>query len=447
MRGYKEYMDTITVSPELRDKINNGIKKERLTVEQAHAGHRFTGQAKARGGLVRRYTAMVAGIAALVFAAVLIPRLSGGNPTPFPNPNGAVAQVPGGPTHEPTPNTQDPTAPPEIHELVFNEADSVINARLLIPDGYFDYDLTDEQRAAVFPGLGPAFSAAVQYRGDASIWFVTAWGDSNIAIYLAPDAPPPDTLLFHGGDTVVSDVHGVPVTAFMYDGGTLFYRVSFAVKGVHYRVEAGDFESNGLQETARRRVTEAVNHIILAEGADLSVLDNPVIPNLRNDSIPLAEARQDPRFGAFLPQSVPAGFTFNNANRRITTREDSLSAYWDDGRIDTLTWAVRTPLEADRQTLVSVNDRQRFDVSLYPIPWAVSVPDEYFYYFQFPVFRAEELTLEAVTARARWTDGERGVAPAWDVAQFGVLYGDENVIVVVSARGVSPQEIWEMLHK
>jgi hypothetical protein len=142
-----------------------------------------------------------------------------------------------------------------------------------------------------------------------------------------------------------------------------------------------------------------------------------------------------------MPSTIPAGFTFETAHRRITTRENSLYAGWSRGA-DNLTWQIRTPDEQDILNIVSINEREKYDVSLYPIPWAVSVPDEYFSCFQSPVFMASELTIDAIRARTQGADdGRRGDTSR--TSQFGVLFDD--VLVVISAGGLTPEQIWVML--
>jgi hypothetical protein len=93
-----------------------------------------------------------------------------------------------------------------------------------------------------------------------------------------------------------------------------------------------------------------------------------------------------------------------------------------------------------------VNDREKFDVSLYPTPWFNSVPIEFHYYFQSPVFLADEFTLDAVMARTRLAEsGRRGTDPRWETAQFGVLF--DGILVEVSMTGISPEVIWEMFQE
>jgi hypothetical protein len=163
---------------------------------------------------------------------------------------------------------------------------------------------------------------------------------------------------------------------------------------------------------------------------------SPPVPGVR---LTLDEARLDAAFGAFLPAQIPDGFVFEGAQRF----EDGLFVSWSQG-LNTLTWHVRMPTEYDH--VISPNDREKFDVSLYEIPWGMTVPEEFFYYFQSPVFLAAELTLEAVEARARWEEARGyvwGHGAGWRVSQFGVLHGD--VLVQISAGGIAPQALWEML--
>jgi hypothetical protein len=103
------------------------------------------------------------------------------------------------------------------------------------------------------------------------------------------------------------------------------------------------------------------------------------------------------------------------------------------------------------QNVVCISEREKYDVSLYPIPWAGSVPIEVHYYFQSPVFLAEEMSLEVISARTRWDDNRRhpdpflGDTSGWRTSQFGILYGD--VIVKISASGLTAEQIWNMLPK
>jgi len=154
------------------------------------------------------------------------------------------------------------------------------------------------------------------------------------------------------------------------------------------------------------------------------------------------EAMRDIEFGEFMPTNIPSGFVFESGSRFVEEDGYTLVTGWSRG-LDTILWVTRTPLESDLRNILSADDREKFDVSLFETPWADSVPIEIHYYFQSPVFLAEEITLDIIEARTRWVDCERGTVSRWETSEFSVLFGD--IIVQVSTSGMSAEQVWEML--
>jgi hypothetical protein len=99
---------------------------------------------------------------------------------------------------------------------------------------------------------------------------------------------------------------------------------------------------------------------------------------------------------------------------------------------------VSKPTEHDLARIVSINEREKYDMSLYSIPIFASVPEELLEFVLDPVFLAGEITLEAVQARAGL--GGRG---GGGQLNFSVLHGD--VVIMIHASGLSPEQVWEML--
>ena len=97
--------------------------------------------------------------------------------------------------------------------------------------------------------------------------------------------------------------------------------------------------------------------------------------------------------------------------------------------------------EADAHRLTSVEDKENYDLALYPIPRADSVPDELREIVDNPIFDAEELTLEAVYRRA-YKVHDAGDTDGWRM-EFSVKYGD--VVVTVRAKGVTPEWVYQQL--
>ena len=173
---------------------------------------------------------------------------------------------------------------------------------------------------------------------------------------------------------------------------------------------------------------------------DLSILSNPVAPELRDESLSLDKARNDPDFGAYVPAAVPPEFIFASAQRSINQERNSLSVFWDTG-LDHINWSISRATDYDYGLIVAANEPEKYDLSLYPIPRAESIPKELWECVNNPVFPAEELTLDVIKARAFYVDNDRGDTPGWCM-DFSVLYGD--VVVRVDIKGASPEQVWEM---
>jgi len=88
-----------------------------------------------------------------------------------------------------------------------------------------------------------------------------------------------------------------------------------------------------------------------------------------------------------------------------------------------------------------VADTKNYDMSLYPLPLAQSVPEDLWEIVSDPVFLAEELTLNVVEKRA-YTAGEAGDSSNPRM-NFSVRFGD--YLVTVRAKGVEPKWIFAQL--
>ena len=88
-----------------------------------------------------------------------------------------------------------------------------------------------------------------------------------------------------------------------------------------------------------------------------------------------------------------------------------------------------------------MDEINNYDLALYPIPRASSVPKELRQIVDNPIFYAEELTQDAVWARAYKT-GETGDSDGWRMT-FSVIYGD--TVVEIRGKGVNPEWIYQQL--
>ena len=158
-----------------------------------------------------------------------------------------------------------------------------------------------------------------------------------------------------------------------------------------------------------------------------------------NETITLDEARNDPDFGGFLPTNIPSQLNFESASRFINQDFNSLFVLWHSLQpsMDSVRWQVSKTTDDDRARVVSVNESEKYDMSLYSIPLFESVPEELREFVHNPVFLAEEITLETIRARVLQGRGNT------QISSFSVVYSE--VVINIYANGVSPEQIWEML--
>lgn len=174
---------------------------------------------------------------------------------------------------------------------------------------------------------------------------------------------------------------------------------------------------------------------------DLSAIIPDELPELTEQIFQtLSEARLEPDFGRYLPGELPTGFAESDIRRFRFGDSNYLSALWSRG-LDDLSWVITPYTEVDAGRLTGVEDLENYDLSLYPIPRAESVPEELREIVDDPIFEAEELTLEAVRRRA-YKVHDAGDTDGWRM-RFSVRYGD--VLISVSSKGVEPEWLYEQL--
>ena len=174
---------------------------------------------------------------------------------------------------------------------------------------------------------------------------------------------------------------------------------------------------------------------------DLSAIMPDEIPELTDQVFnSLKEAQAEPDFGRYLPSELPAGFEESAIRRFQFQNANYLSAMWSGG-MNSLSWVVRSCTTEDANRLTAVQELENYDLSLYPIPRAESIPDELYEIVNDPIFKAEELLLEAVYRRA-YKVQDAGDTEGWRM-NFSVLYGD--ILVSVNAKGVDPEWVYQHL--
>jgi hypothetical protein len=335
---------------------------------------------------------------------------------------------------------------PDVNKnsLIFNKATGLTDSNICIP-GHFWQELTENELRAVLPGISDSeTTATANFRGDGTLFNIDIRtkikSGMEAYIQLAPGEPVLDYVL--DVNPTESKVNEVPVLAGYYEGnsGTIYF-AKFKLYDVGYYLEFQvDAKDTVLIENAKEMFTELIFHIISGGAADFSVL-NPVIPELRDDKLSLKESYADEDFGAYLPRTLPSGFTLESSFRFINQESNCLSALWCKGLND-IRWQVSKVSEADEIRITSVSDTKNYDLALYPIPRAESVPEELREIVNNPIFRIDDLTLEAVKTRA-YTSNDKGDEKGYRM-RFSVLY-DGGILVEINVKDAEPEYIFNQL--
>lgn len=385
-----------------------------------------------------KWAAMAACFCVIVASAVTIPRLRETKPVPVPEaPN---VNTP------PQVVTEEPRAEHSIH---YNEATALADAARKYIPGYFTEELSVDALNGIIPDRQApdmSFTGTAGFDGEGTLQDVTLHVEApflngaKVTVLFSPDTLPRGYDV--GGEPVASKLNGHSFDFYRWspDGKTMYYDAFGEINGCNMRIS---YVSDGISEEQSMIDFEVIADCFTdyQEGKpDLSAIKAENIPEFIDLELSISEAQADKDFGAYMLAAGPDGFSLDSIRRYKDQRNDYLTGVWAKG-YDELLWQVSYYTEQDAERVTGVDETQNYDIALYPIPRADSVPDELRMIVNDPIFPAEELTLDAVYARA-YKSGESGDSSGWRMT-FTVKYGD--ILVRVSSKGVEPEWVYEQL--
>jgi len=335
------------------------------------------------------------------------------------------------------------------YTLYFNNVNSQIADNLYI-EGHFWKELTSLQAEKLLPNIAKKYQidGTVNYSHtdeSTSLFSVNTRFNANgkdVKITIAPNEVVKCYLI--QGKPVLSEIEGVKIEAgiFTTDKNSkgeqnYIYHADFKIDYVAYYVEYSGKEAD------KEFFTNIIADIILGGKAGLSILDNPTVPELRDDKLTENEAYAETDFGAYLLK-VPNIYLFNDAIRFINQDNDYLIASWSHG-YDDISIKISKLKEQDKDRIVSVQDKELYDMSLYPIPWADSMPRGTRKIIENPIFKIEDLTIDILKMRGYIRSETNDPSGNSANMRFSVLY--DGILIEVSTEGVSSEYLFDELSK
>lgn len=344
-------------------------------------------------------------------------------------------------------SSQDTDSCPWVWDVYYNEVATMADAAKRYIPGYFEEALSPEEITAIEPGKRMEW---MNYSGMAGFD-----GNGNLLrIYLSVTTTLPDTMVSVTiSEKPDSPDHILPAEPVASPHGDVVYMVYQYTSGSDTQLEAeakiNDIYFSFFMNTATDALETAKNDFeeildcFTYYTEDMPKLDAIVpeaISEWKNEILTMDEAIKDPDFGAYMLSELPDGFSEESIRRYMDQNSNFLSGLWTRG-YDSLQWTVSYLNDSAAARITSAAEKENYDLSLYPIPRADSVPDELREIVDNPVFKIQELTLETVCARA-WQVEETGDSNGYRM-EFGALYGD--VLVEIRTKGVSPEWVYKQL--
>lgn len=362
----------------------------------------------------------------------------------------------------------DSAAQPPLLQLDYGKAGYGGDAayRIALPKGSFSRELTEEDLTSLFGEEDPLntqlgwegaeLSVHCIFTAEGKPWEGTVTGrrvtggadDFYAVLTLAPDALPLSCTVSPADG--VTQCWGVEVTGRyggIYGEGSdkevwlpESREVEFVAHGVGCRLCIYGREGEG--ERVEAMVSRFVRYVIADGGVDLSCLtvDPSDIPAWREESFEtLAQARQETDFAPYLPTSNLEGYWefYGNLSYQEGVR-NRLFVRWSRGYDDVEVCVYRDGYRSYH--LADPGEPETYDLSLYPIPWCDSVPDEYRETVNDPAFKAEDMSLTIVEARGREHD-TGGMTYSFDV-----LHPD-GTLVSYHCDGMTAQQVWALVEE
>ena len=333
-------------------------------------------------------------------------------------------------------------------ELVYNEAASMVSAdRAYIP-GYFTKELADNEIAAVVSEKVMANANISGYAGfdgtgtllNVILEINVPFLDHSARLVFRHDNQGSCYMLLEEPTVYIGN--GMDITVYQWTMDQREYTLDAygQVNGwsmqIVYEADADDLERAKLGfETLVCCLTDFGNG-----KPDFSAIVADEIPEFFDKKLKLNEAQNDSLFGEYMLQTIPEGFSEESIRRYKDQTQDYLAGLWTNGLAE-LSWFISEYKETDSGRLTNIADTENYDLSLYPIPRAESVPEELREIVNCPIFSAAELTLDAVYKRAYKVD-DAGDIDGWRM-MFAVRYGD--VVIELRTKGIEPEWVYQQL--
>lgn len=201
-------------------------------------------------------------------------------------------------------------------------------------------------------------------------------------------------------------------------------------------------EEGRMPESEKLSEEEAVNNYEVEDGDGFQSTSSLPVEELMvtMDTVDITweAARADADYGRYVDVQVPEGYSYASGIRWA----EGLRIIWSEG-MEEISISCRRADESVSDWLVDIDNPEEYDLGLYTIPWADSVPGDLIQKVNNATFRPDQITQEIVAARSYQVQ-DQGDVGGWRT-HIAILYSD-NVLVEIRGKGPSPENIYELIN-
>ena len=148
-------------------------------------------------------------------------------------------------------------------------------------------------------------------------------------------------------------------------------------------------------------------------------------------------------FGSYIPRRILGGFSFSSAHlHRDEEGKVSCTVFYENGySYIHMRLALFQP--EDRKRLVKKEEKEKYNISSYSIPFADSVPKEYYETMYYPIFIAKEFDQDILQARIYYVAEQGEDSLRKGRVNFAILC--DNMIVDYTIKAAQINDILTMV--